>query len=222
MKIEALESRVHFAAHPVGVSTASTITAVGVVAPKSAELPLLLNTSSDADGINVIWTGGPKAKYYYIYRSTNPKQKVWPIIAVYAASPYRDTNFEYGVTYYYRVTAVTEKGESAPTPILPGVVYELPRPKAPDHFQVRQKGNDVLLIWKDVANEQGYYIQRSEDEFNFKTIGKVRANHTSFTDRPSKSGTYTYRIVSFNEYGSGERQRSWEIAVVFKKRRWWC
>jgi titin len=63
--------------------------------------------------------------------------------------------------------------------------------------------NLVQLSWGDVANEQGYIVQRSTDGLNFGEVGRVGANVTSFTSNGLASSTkYYYRIQSYNAGGT--------------------
>jgi hypothetical protein len=61
----------------------------------------------------------------------------------------------------------------------------------------------IELSWADNSdNETGFRIERKTGAQDFKTIGQVGRNRTSFTDVDLlHSTTYTYRIVAFNNGG---------------------
>jgi titin len=123
-----------------------------------------------------------------------------------------------GTTYLYRVIAVNEAGESAPTeaksvttpneselPVRPtGLTGALAGPRA------------VTLNWTDVANETGYVIERRIDGTTapFAVVGETAADVTTFTQDGLLAGkTYLYRVRSRNRIGTSEPSTAVVVAT---------
>jgi hypothetical protein len=119
---------------------------------------------------------------------------------------YEDTTARQNETYYYRVYAYGDFGDSEPSNVVyvaiaPGV------PAAPSDLEVVSATfSAVNLKWKDNAdNEEGFHIERARAK-DFKT-GKRRysINEESvrkYTDDELLDGfTYYYRIYAHNKYG---------------------
>jgi len=66
--------------------------------------------------------------------------------------------------------------------------------------------NQIELTWTDNADdEDGYYIERSEDGSNWYPIGTAGADMTAYTDSTVfPSTTYYYRFQAYNASGSSD------------------
>ncbi|TAE91697.1 MAG: hypothetical protein EAZ80_12500, partial [Runella slithyformis] len=74
----------------------------------------------------------------------------------------------------------------------------------------------VNLTWTDVANELGYYIERSIDNVNFTAIGAVGANVTTYIDISAASNTlYYYRIKPTNSPAQFSNVESITTSLVY-------
>ncbi len=72
-------------------------------------------------------------------------------------------------------------------------------PTAPTLSSLTMVATGVNVLWTDVANEIGYFIERSIDNINFASIGAVSANITTFIDNTAASNTlYYYRVKPVN------------------------
>jgi hypothetical protein len=72
-------------------------------------------------------------------------------------------------------------------------------PAAPTLTSLTMVVTGVSVLWTDVANEIGYYIERSIDNINFASIGAVSADVTTFIDVSAASNTlYYYRVKPVN------------------------
>ncbi len=62
---------------------------------------------------------------------------------------------------------------------------------------------DVNLSWQDNSdNEDGFYIERSENGSEFTRIASLPSDTTSFEDRSVEAGVfYRYRVQAFNAFG---------------------
>lgn len=80
----------------------------------------------------------------------------------------------------------------------------------PSNLRATRTNQQVVLTWRDNAeNEDGYRVVRKlqEDGHPWLEIGVLKANETTFTDRPApKPQRYSYRVQAFN--GSGDSRLS--------------
>ena len=77
-------------------------------------------------------------------------------------------------------------------------------PLAPTELKAFLITNDqIKLEWKDNStNETGYKIERKTDITNFKEIGSITSDITTYTDNSVLINTnYTYRVYSYNKVG---------------------
>ncbi len=84
---------------------------------------------------------------------------------------------------------------------------------SPRRLAYSYRGTSVTLNWTDDAdNETGYQIQRKDGGGDFRTVGRVAANRTSFTEGGLREGrTYTYRVRAVRDDLSSE----WSLPVTF-------
>lgn len=136
---------------------------------------------------------------------------------------YNDTQLDNGVAYYYAVAAVNSIGignKSIIVIAIPGRV-----PESPIGLKAIVRGNDVLLQWTLwTSNEiqvNGYMIFRGIKEDHFTQIATVNIV-AQYMDNNTTTGTkYYYRIIAFNEYGSGEPSTIVSIEVDKNSTRHW-
>lgn len=63
--------------------------------------------------------------------------------------------------------------------------------------------NSVQVDWEDKSvNELGFHIQRKTGQGDFATIQSVKTNVYSYVDANVSAGTYTYRVLAYNNAGS--------------------
>ncbi len=89
-------------------------------------------------------------------------------------------------------------------------------PVAPQKLQASSEENVVHLSWDDTSdNEDGFEIERKEDEHSFELISTVKSNITSFTDKTSEYGKeYHYRVRAVNTLGKSGYSNEINIKLV--------
>ncbi len=110
-----------------------------------------------------------------------------------------------GTTYYYRVRAYGENGNSGYSNIDSAKTHGCSGPDAPLDLTVTGATSDQIdLAWTDNSSvEDGYKIWRSPNgATGWAHIGTVGVNGTTFSDTTVVSGsTYYYRVNAYNESG---------------------
>jgi fibronectin type 3 domain-containing protein len=122
---------------------------------------------------------------------------------------YVDAGLNAGASYYYRLRAINQNGESAfsatvdsRTPAAPGT------PEAPQQLHGESAANgSISLTWEDhSANETGYEVYRSTDSVTFTKIATLPANSNAYTNSDAIDlTTYYYYVVGTNNAGSGSK-----------------
>lgn len=84
-------------------------------------------------------------------------------------------------------------------------------PGAPYQLEARAEfeGAEAIaaLTWRDQSdNELGFEILRSDNQGEFRVVGIVGANTTSYRDKVGRyvTGAFTYKVRAFNEVGKSE------------------
>jgi len=111
---------------------------------------------------------------------------------------FTDTTVESSTTYFYRVVAVNQLGDS----VASNVASARTHIGAPV-LQVDDIFNAVRLTWTETATTGGQYVAaRSFDGSPFNDIGTVAVGTTMFTDSTlSAPGMYFYKVTAFNSDG---------------------
>jgi hypothetical protein len=112
------------------------------------------------------------------------------------ASSFTDTSVQASFTYFYRVRATNQIGDSGPSNIATARTHIA----APALLVSDICANNVVLTWTSTAD--GHYdVARSLDGTTFTTIATVAAPNTTYTDSGLSFGTYFYRVTAVNADG---------------------
>lgn len=135
---------------------------------------------------------------------------------------YTDTDVTAGTQYVYRVRAVSDTAVSAysneatitmaTTSIINPNLQIKPKdpvfsllPATPANLQaVPASTSEIKLNWVDQSsNENGFYLERKQGDQDFAQIAVISKDAIEHIDTGLQEGIdYTYRICSFNDYGS--------------------
>lgn len=114
---------------------------------------------------------------------------------------YQDPGRSEGTTYFYRVRAFNEIGDSAYS----NEIGVLTRPAAPTGLTATAiNERRINLSWTDhSASETGFRVERKINAGDpWTAMGTVAANVTTFADiHVLEDTTYTYRVLAFNSGG---------------------
>jgi Secretion system C-terminal sorting domain/Fibronectin type III domain len=126
--------------------------------------------------------------------------------------------FEEGVTYYYRVKASNQYGDSkySATTVITPLVTAIPN--APYSLKATATSAEVSLKWGDDSNkESGFEVERSDDGKTYVKIGATGRNEVAYTDKTVKEKTkYYYRVRAMNIKGNSDFSNIAEITTLVK------
>ena len=187
-------------------NTADTIAAFrqGTTTPPQA--PGNMNASATAeDRLDLQWNDNSSDESgFELERS--PDGANWSALGTVGANNtvYGDTGLAASTTYFYRVRAYngggssgwsnTDNAETLPPPLPP----QAPGPLTASAMS----GERIDLAWTNVANENGYRLERSTDGSTYSLVASPAADQTGYSDAGlSSATTYYYRVTAFNGGG---------------------
>ena len=186
----------------------------GLTIPESStEKPELPENMSAAEiGSTLIrlrWNQVVGASGYHVYRATSQYGTYDKIAENLSVREYTDTNLNPSTTYWYKVGAYNDKGESQSiqpfevTTSAAGVIL----PSAPTSFRITQEtASSISLAWNSVSGSiSGYRIYRGETS-TIGLIATLSASETSYTDSSlSANRGYEYWVSAYNGSGEGPK-----------------
>ena len=117
-----------------------------------------------------------------------------------------------GFLYHFRVLCMNDTNSTYSSSDVLSVFYD--RPSTPSSLSIKNTSSGkVELSWIDNCEyEDGFYIYRSLDNIEWKSIAKCEKNQTFFIDTTvSPDMSYYYKIASFNTYGYSEYSNTVQV-----------
>ena len=177
----------------------ATTTAVPPAAPSNVVVVSATNTkvtlgwadnAEDEGGYRIEWSTDGTNFNRYAYAGTN-------------AAGGEVTGLSPDATYYFRVRAYNNVGQSDPSAVVFTTTTAVV-PTAPTGLTAAADSDtSITLSWLDNSgNEDNFRVERSADGTTFTEIGNSYADRTSYTDRNLTAGsTYYYRVRARNTVG---------------------
>ncbi|MGB8452448.1 MAG: fibronectin type III domain-containing protein [Anaerocolumna sp.] len=167
-------------------------------APKS-----LTAISLNLTTITLNWNSVSKATSYYIYRSTST-YGAYKRLATVKTTSYTDKSAVKGMTYYYKVKAISSSGTSpysSPLKATVGSNFSSSGSSlsVPGNVTATAASDTKITIkWSSVTNATYYYIYRATSSTGtYSKAGSSTA--TSYTDTSLSAGTtYYYKVIALN------------------------
>ena len=191
------------AANGAGESAYSNVVSGKVVVTPKPAAPVVKIGHSAASGKPMLtWNAVSGATSYKVYRATS-QNGAYSLLGSVTVTSYTNTGAKDGVTYYYKVTAVNDSGESAYSNIVSGQNKAVtPKPSAP----VVKIGHSAssgkpMLTWNAVSGATSYKVYRATSQNGtYSLLGTVTA--TSYTNTGAKAGTtYYYKVKAVSSAG---------------------
>jgi fibronectin type 3 domain-containing protein len=199
------------AVNSAGVSAYTNI-ATATTLPVTTEQPPNAPSNLDpivASGneIDLYWTNNSdNTTSFKIDRSTDGLTFTQVAVTDPGATRYNDTGLNDNTTYYYKICATNDAGDSSFTSIASATTADVPLP--PDNLTATKiTTNEIDLIWEDNANNaDGYYVyQQVLPEGEFSLVAILSPTATAFDVTHLSPGVnYEYHVNAHNVAGFSE------------------
>jgi hypothetical protein len=154
------------------------------------------------------WTDVANENGYRLERRTGTGGS-WSEIASTAANvvTFANENLSPSTEYFYRVRAFNDAGASAYSAEVRAVTHSAPQPQPPGAPTLQASvasSTRVNLQWTDVANENGYRLERKTGASgSWAEVISTAANVVTFSNENLSASTeYFYRVRAFNDAGN--------------------
>lgn len=151
-------------------------------------------TTNSTNTLVIDWKDVSGDNGYRIERSSD-NGLTWSTLATVGVNvpSYNNTGLPAGTTYSYRIVALSDQGDTAPSTAITGA-SRLPAVAGMGLDTIAY--NSITLHWTDIAGETGYRIDRSLDGTTWSTLTTgIAANVTTYTDtNVSPLKEYYYRV----------------------------
>ena len=178
--------------------------------PPAAPSNLAATAPSSSD-IELSWTDNATDENGFKIERSPGGNTGWVQVAEVGSNITNTTNtgLTAGTSYFYRVGAFNDAGDSGYSNVASATTQALPPPpSAPTNLTAEaQSSATIELSWTDSSgDESGFRIERSPDGAgNWAQIAEVSANVTTSVDTGLAASTaYYYRVYAFNSNGSSE------------------
>jgi LmbE family N-acetylglucosaminyl deacetylase/3-mercaptopyruvate sulfurtransferase SseA len=165
----------------------------------------LTATAVSSSQINLTWVdNATNETSYRVERS--PDGTTFTTLTTLGANvtTYSNTGLVASTTYFYRVLASNNAGNSAYSNIASATTSPPPPPAAPSGLTATAvSSSQINLTWVDNAtNETSYRVERSPDGTTFTALVTLGANVTTYSNTGlTASTTYFYRVLASNSGG---------------------
>jgi fibronectin type 3 domain-containing protein len=164
-------------------------------------------SAGSATSITVSWSSVTGATGYKVYRSSSASG-TYSKVGDATTTSYTDTGLTANTTYYYKVSASNNAGESSQSSSVSAKTSES-IPAVPSDFWVSAvSSTSVTVRWSSVTGATGYKVYRSTSSSG--TYSKVGdATTTSYTDTGlTANTTYYYKVSASNSAGESSQSSS--------------
>jgi len=201
------------ASNDQGPSPYSNIATVLTLGPPSAPSTLEAVKGQDNLGgnlVNVTWVDNSNDEEFFILeRATDDAFTQGLLITNLLANKTAAVSIpiEEGVTYFYRIKATNQYGESGYTTLSSvATVYTIAPNKPYALKATATNATTIALRWSDDSNkEENFVIERSADGTTFTGLATVARNTVAYNDATATASTkYWYRVKAVNPKGSSD------------------
>lgn len=169
--------------------------------------------------VNLTWTapsfnGGTNITGYAIYRGVASGQEVF-FASVGNIFTFLDSGLSDGTAYYYRITALNERGEGSPSLEVSATTLGLPG--KPVNLSVQPTGVNMHLSWAPSSTNGGaeitsYRVYRGISAESMISIAQV--TDTEYDDPDPENGvSYIYSVSANNMVGEGQADTASAVMI---------
>jgi hypothetical protein len=168
--------------------------------------PPVAIAASTGDGKAMLaWEAPPNRnrKGWSVVRSLQPNAAGEPVAAQpISGSSFVDPTVVVGTTYYYRISAVNQRGEQGEPKVSQAILVRGGRaPAPPVDLAAELKTGRILLSWTPSRDDvAGYQVERSIDGGQWGLLTSVVSAEPKLEDLYSQDagGTFRYRVVAWS------------------------
>jgi fibronectin type 3 domain-containing protein len=174
--------------------------------------------AQSSSSIRVTWNAVSGADEYYVYRALSASgiySRVGESTLIsYNSTSYTDEELNASTTYYYKVTAVNDYGESAKSSYATAITESGSSsgpPVAPTVTVSSQYSQNISLSWGAVTGAASYKVYRGTGASLTSLITTIST--TSHTDTVPAAGLYYYQVSAVSSTGSEGNKSTAKFAV---------
>jgi len=186
----------------------SLLTSVQITA-RCARPTVKTDITEDGQGV-ITWNAVEGAVSYLVYRSTSASKSYQPILETEDTS-YTDPAVTAGKTFYYKVVAVSEKGQSAQS----SYAKATGKCAVPELTGDTNTSGKPVLSWNKVTGAKKYEIYRSVNGGTFKKL--TTTTKLTYTDTKATAGancTYKVRAAGSKSAYNSAFSETWGCDVA--------
>jgi uncharacterized repeat protein (TIGR02543 family) len=151
--------------------------------------------------INLSWTPVDNARSYNVKRSSDSNGPYETIGSFLAEAIFRDETLAVNTTYYYKVSALNNRGETADSNPIEVTTRAITMPDAVSGLFISAGDMQATLTW-DYQYDVLFRVYRSDGEDGTYSIVADNIDGTYFLDKGLINGkTYYYKVSAFNTEG---------------------
>jgi fibronectin type 3 domain-containing protein len=173
----------------------------------------ILATAQSSSSINVSWGSVSGASGYRVYRATSSGGYYSNITST-SGAYYTDSGLSSNTTYYYKVSAWNDYGESSQSSYASATTSAPGMPATPANVTAEaQSSSSINVSWGSVSGASGYRVYRANSSGGYYSVVDSTSS-TSYTDTGlSSNTTYYYKVSAWNDYGESS-QSSYDYATT--------
>ncbi len=185
----------------------NTLWRLVVSPPNAASLSGLSPLRSTTDGqksMTIDWTDQSIIEDNFVIEKSVGGNSNYQTLATLSKNTvqYVDTNVDVNTTYYYRIKAINQAGETTSNEMSATINYTPPNAPVLDSaiFSRDTLSNKMATVhWShDKTNTTGYRVERSVNNANFTIIATLEANASQYTDTVEYDTPYAYRVKALD------------------------
>jgi hypothetical protein len=177
----------------------------GTGTPTAPSIPTNLVATRGDRQITLNWSAVAGATSYRVYRTLTSGAQTTTYTSTQSPS-LLDTGLTNGTTYFYRVSAVNEVGESGKSIEVSATPAAGTPPAAPVGVSAIPGDRHVTLNWNAATGATSYRIYRALTSGGQGTTALSTVSGTTYLDKDLTNGTsYYYRVSAVSSVGEGPR-----------------